>query len=358
MGLCALLAVSCGTPSAKIEGTLSDAPQKEVIVKLLDVNTYTVLDTVKTDASGRYSYKVPVQEGQPEFVYIYFGDTKVSSLLLESGDVVKVVTDTLGNGTVEGSEESTRLQENEKNFAKFLADASKAETVAEFNKTYIDYYRSAVKYVVTNSKSLTVVPVLFQYVNPEFPVFSQDTDALHFRAAADSIKSVYPDSKYVKVIENEAKRRENVLNLSAQISSAPQLSFPEIKSKDMNGKEILLSEVEGKAILVRFWSVGDPDGKLFNLDNLVPLYEKYHGRGFEIFAVSLDTDKAAWANIVKNQKLPWINVNDGLGLASPAVTAYNISTLPQNFLIVNGDIYGEKITGDKALAALLDKTLK
>ena len=50
-------------------------------------------------------------------------------------------------------------------------------------------------------------------------------------------------------------------------------------------------------------------------------------------------------------------VNDGLGAASPAVTLYNLSTLPQNFLIVNGEVYDKEINGDKALAALLDKSL-
>lgn len=358
MGLCALLAVSCGTKTAKIDGTLSEAPQKQVIVKLQDVSTYTVLDTVKTDAAGHYSYKVPVNEGQPEFVYIYYGDTKISSLLLQAGDVVKVVTDTLGNGTVEGSEESVKLQENEKKFAKFLNDASNAQSVAEYNQIYIDYYRSAVKYVMSNPKSLTTLPVLFQNVTPDFPVFSQNTDALHFRSVADSIKAAYPDSKYVKVLENEAKRRENVLSFNAHFTTATELAYPDIKSKDINGNDVRLSEVDAKAVLVRFWSVGDPDSKIFNVDNLLPIYEKFHGRGFEIFSVSLDTDKAAWANIVRNQNLPWINVNDGLGTASAAVTLYNVSTLPQNFLILNGEVYGEKLTGDKALISLLDKTLK
>ena len=357
LGLMALAAVSCGTPSARIDGTLTGAAQKQVIVKLLDVNSYTVLDTVKTDASGHFTYKVPVEEGQPEFVYLFYGDTKISSLLLQSGDAVKVVADTLGNGTVEGSEESVKLQEVESGFAAFLKEADAAETVADFNKAYISYYRKAVQYVMTNPYSLTVVPVLFQNVNPEFPVFSQDTDALHFRSATDSLKTVYPDSKYVKALDNEAKRRGNLLTLNTQLMSATPLNYPDIKSKDVNGKDFRLSELDAKAILLRFWTVSDAEGKMFNIDNLIPLYEKYHDRGFEIVSVSLDTDKAAWANVVRNQKLPWININDGLGLSSTTVSLYNLSTLPQNFFILNGEIYDKEISGDKAFAAILDKSL-
>ncbi|MDO5442773.1 MAG: redoxin domain-containing protein [Bacteroidia bacterium] len=357
MGLCALIVASCGKPAAKINGTLEGAAQKQVVVKMLDVNTYTVLDTVKTDDNGKYSYKVALQGGQPEFVYVFYGDTKISSLLLQDGDVVTVVSDTLGQCTVEGSEESVKLQENEAKFASFINAANAAQTVGDFNKAYIQYYRDAVKYVITNPQSLTIVPVLFQNIDSEYPLFSQTTDAIHFRNAANSLKEVYPDSKYIKALEAEAKRRENLLSLDNQLANATQLSFPDIKSKDINGKEVKLSEVDAKAILVRFWTVGDADAKMFNVDNLMPLYEKYHQKGLEIFAVSLDTDKAAWASVVKSQNLPWINVNDGMGLSSRAVTLYNLATLPQNFLIIDGEIYDKEISGDKALAALLDKSL-
>ena len=86
--------VSCGS-NARIDGTLTDAASSEVIVKLLESNRYQVLDTVKTDASGHFSYKVDVAEGQPEFVYIFYKDKKIASLLLEAGDKVGVVSDTL-----------------------------------------------------------------------------------------------------------------------------------------------------------------------------------------------------------------------------------------------------------------------
>ena len=66
----ALLAAAC-TPTAKVEMTLDSAASSEVVVKLLNVNQYEVLDTLKTDAAGKFTYKVNIEEGQPEFVYIY-----------------------------------------------------------------------------------------------------------------------------------------------------------------------------------------------------------------------------------------------------------------------------------------------
>ena len=358
MGLCALLAAACAKPSARIDGTLTDAPDRQVIVKLLDINNYKVLDSVKTDAAGRYSYKVPVQKGQPEFVYLYYGDTKISSLLLQEGDEVKVVTDTLGRGSVVGSVESERLQEVERKFAEFLREADRAEDNATFRRSYIQYYREAVKYVMNNPHSLTVVPVLFQNVNPDLPVFSQTTDALHFRNALDSLSTVYPDSKYVKALERETTRREGILGFDSRLSMATEAEYPDIKSKDVNGNEVSLQALDSKAIILFFWTVTDPESKILNQETYKPVYQDYHDKGLEIFAVSLDTDKAAWASVVKSQELPWVNVNDGLGASSPAVSLYNVTSLPRAYLILDGKIVDRRVEGEKALRRELDKVLK
>lgn len=358
MGLCALLAAACAKPSARIDGTLTDAPDRQVIVKLLDINNYKVLDSVKTDAAGRYSYKVPVQKGQPEFVYLYYGDTKISSLLLQEGDDVKVVTDTLGRGSVVGSVESERLQEVERKFAEFLREAERAEDNATFRRSYIQYYRDAVKYVMNNPFSLTVVPVLFQNVNPDLPVFSQTTDALHFRNALDSLSTVYPDSKYVKALERETTRREGILGFDSRLSMATEAEYPDIKSKDVNGNDVSLQALDSKAIILFFWTVTDPESKILNQETYKPVYQDYHDKGLEIFAVSLDTDKAAWASVVRSQELPWVNVNDGLGASSPAATLYNVTSLPRAYLILDGKIIDRKVEGEKALRRELDKVLK
>lgn len=358
MGLCALLAAACAKPSARIDGTLTDAPDRQVIVKLLDINNYKVLDSVKTDAAGRYSYNVPVQKGQPEFVYLYYGDTKISSLLLQEGDEVKVVTDTLGRGSVVGSVESERLQEVERKFAEFLREAEQAEDNAAFRRSYIQYYREAVKYVMNNPHSLTVVPVLFQNVNPDLPVFSQTTDALHFRNALDSLSAVYPDSKYVKALERETTRREGILGFDSRLSMASEAEYPDIKSKDINGNVVSLQALDSKAVILFFWTVTDPESKILNQETYKPVYQDYHDKGLEIFAVSLDTDKAAWASVVKSQELPWVNVNDGLGASSPAATLYNVTSLPRAYLILDGKIVDRRVEGEKALRRELDKVLK
>lgn len=366
----AVLGLAACSHTAKVKGVVADAPSSEVIVKLLNVNQYQVLDTIKTDAAGNFACKVEVAKGQPEFVYLFYGNRKIASLLLEAGDKVSVQTDTLGSCTVEGSEESLKLASVEADFAaaksamvsisdKMLsADAEQAgELRNQLGKAYIDYYRSRVVYVMNNSRSLTVVPVLFQNLTETLPVFGQATDAIHFTNAADTLETVYPDSKYVKALRKEAHRRVSQMELAAKLSTAQEVNYLDIELPDIKANKVKLSDVHKKVTLVYFWTASDAAQKMFNLDVLAPVYEKYHDKGFEIYQVSLDVDNGLWARVVREQKLSWTNVSDISAGASRYVLAYNLTKLPNAFLIGGDGMSGAKISDAASLSAAIEKAL-
>ena len=368
----AIFAAAC-TDGAKIEGTLEGASTTDVVVKLLNVNRFEVLDTVKTDAAGHFTYKMDVAKSQPEFVYLFHKDTKVASLLLEAGDKVKVQADTLGNYSVDGSVESEKLAQVEKDFAAAydrletlveelsVADAkAAAELQSAIGKEYLNYYRDCVRYVMTNSSSLTVIPVLYQNFGPELPVFGQSTDAIHFRNAADSLEMGYPDSKYVKALRAEADKRCSYLEVAALLSNAQEIGYPEIELPDYQGNKVKLSDVESKAkvTMLFFWNPSNTSQKMFNLDVLKSVYADYHKRGFEIYQVALDPDKAMWAKVVKEQALPWVNVCDGLGAQSPYVLQYNLGALPAAYIISDGALVDGQVVDEKSLRKLINDLLK
>ncbi|MCI5719772.1 MAG: redoxin domain-containing protein [Bacteroidales bacterium] len=352
---------SCSQKSS-INGTLTGAKDAEVVVKELNGASTTVLDTVKTNANGAYSYKMNILKGQPEFIYLYKGNTKIASLLLSNGDKVRVVSDTLGNYSVEGSEESVKLQQVEKDFASFMKSFSEAAERGDnkaLSQQYVDYYRSRVKYIMGNPKSLTSIPVLYQKINDNFPVFSQQTDAIHFRNVYDSLKTVYPNSKYVAALGEEAKRRENLLSLGVRMENVKEMAFPDLDLPSIDGTKKKLSEVQGKVIMVYFWQAADAAQKMFNKDVLIPVYKEYHPKGLEIYSVSLDTDKGAWASVVKSQELPWINVCDGLGAGSQGAVLYNVGRqLPVAYLIIDGELSDEVVRGKDDLQRVLNANLR
>lgn len=362
---------SCGG-SVKIDGTVKDAPSSEIVVKLLDVNKFNVLDTVSTDAGGHFSYKMDIEKGQPQFVYLFYRDTRIASLLLEKGDRVRVDSDTTGVFTVSGSDESLKLAQVEKDFSEFStsftalaarldaadpASDEASELRREMGRSYTEYYRSRVKYVMENPYSLTVVPVFYQTIG-SLPVFGQDTDAIHFRNISDSLQTVYPDSKYVRALKSEADRRSKLLELRVRLQGAEQVNFPDIELSDVNARKVKLSEVDSKVVMLHFWTSTDAMQKMFNLDVLKPVYEDYHNKGFEIYQVALDTDKAGWARTVKDQGLEWINVCDVLGANSAAARMYNVQTLPVSFFLCDGELVDAQVSDASSLRRLLDRLLK
>ena len=343
--------LSCGKNTA-IEGNLHEAGNKEVIVKLLDVNRFQVLDTVKTNAAGDFRYTLDIAKGKPEFIYLYYGDRQIASLLLQNGDKVKVMTDTLGVYTVEGSEESLKLQQIESDYNAFTRDMNRIlrqEALPEqaLSRRYIAYYRDRLSYVMNNARSLTVVPVLFQQVNPSFQVFSQATDGILMRNICDSLKTVYPESRYVKALDKEASRRLSLMEVSHRLQDADEVGYIDINLPGINGKDVKLSESLGKVTMLYFWSATSAN-EMFNLSALLPVYEEFHGKGFEVCAVSLDADKAAWAAVVRNQHLPWVNVCDSRGVQSPYVSSYGIGSLPMVWFIVDGEVDSEARLYDTA----------
>lgn len=352
-----VFAASC-TSGAAVRGTVTGVSDASLVAKLLDVNTYSIIDTVKTGKDGSFKFEVPVSEGDPEFVYLFYKDTKIASMLLEKGETVTVNADTLGHYSVKGSEGSEKLQFVESRFAGFLSEISGIEDPSEFVRRYISYYRESVKYVMQNPYSLTVIPVLYENIGGNAPVFSQSTDALHFRNACDSLKTVYPDSRYVAALEKETVRRENILKLENELKNASRSGFPDLNIPDIKGKPSKLSDVKSKAILLHFWNSADAAQNMFAKEILLPIYEDYHKKGLEIYSVCLDTDKARWASVVNGQNLPWINVNDGLGAASPSIRLYNLSTLPATILIADDSISASGIQGEAGLRKELSRLLK
>ena len=357
--LAALALVSCGK-NTQLTGIVKDAPEAALTLQLLDVNRFQLLDSVKTTADGSFKYALDLEE--PSFVYLFHGDRQIASLLLQKGDKVKVETDTLGAYRTQGSEDCLRLQKVENAYNAFLRDlgrilATEQNPDAAVSRRYVEYYRDRVSFVMQNAKSFAVVPVFFQQVNETLPVFSSATDGFLMKSVADSLSTVCPESRWVKALRKEADRRKNTLEMEAKLKDAQEIGYFDIDLPGMEGKNIKLSDVETKLTMVYFWS-STAEQKMFNISSLMPLYEEFHPKGLEIYAVALDGDKSAWAAAVRNQKLPWVNVCDTRGAASPYVYSYGVRTLPMFWIIKNGTIDPvTEVNDEAAMRAYLRKNL-
>lgn len=343
--LCAAVLFSA-CEKASVSGKVTPVPASgRILVETAQGASMKVVDSVKLASDGSFSFKIKLEKDQPEFYYVYKDEVKLASLVLKNGDRIKLQCDTVGCWTVEGSEDCELLRQRE-------IETAKAFKGANFSlKDYIAFYRESLRFVLSHTKSMASVPTLFQKLG-ETPVFAQMTDGIIFKSVADSLATLYPDSKYVALLRNEGKSRIDQMNMKMKLEGAQTKSYPDLNYPDMTGTKVKLSDIVEDCALVVFWDATIPACKVFNQDVLFPLYEKYGNRGLKIYQVNIGTDKAGWALTVRSQNLPWINVCDTKG---SSIAQYSVSAVPSMFLVNEEALYAVTV---KDVEAKIKEILK
>lgn len=109
-------------------------------------------------------------------------------------------------------------------------------------------------------------------------------------------------------------------------------TVPEIELPGTKDSIIRLSSLNGKVVLIDFWASWCGPCRAAN-PYLQKLYSKYKDKGFEIFAVSLDTKSTEWLKAIKQDKLRYTQVIDNSGWRSKVAERYFVDQLPTSFLL-------------------------
>ena len=146
-------------------------------------------------------------------------------------------------------------------------------------------------------------------------------------------------------------------SLMARLSNATKIAIgsnaPLFTSKTSTGSNIKLVDFKGSYILIDFWASWCRSCRVEN-PKIVPIYNAFKDKGFDIISISIDTDKQALDKAIKTDGILWQNIHDK---NKSIYSQYLLSTLPANFLInPSGIIIARNINAEK-LKIILNKHL-
>jgi thiol-disulfide isomerase/thioredoxin len=178
------------------------------------------------------------------------------------------------------------------------------------------------------------------------------------RKMETAFQRTYPDSPLTGMISQQVAAIDAQYQANEQMNSG-SMAAPEIALKNPAGKELRLSSLKGKVVLVDFWASWCAPCRKEN-PNVVKMYQKYRNQGFEVFSVSLDQDAEAWKAAIAKDGLVWPNhVSDLMGWQTPLVASYGIQGIPHTVLLNReGNIVGIGLRGPQLEQKLLEQLSK
>ena len=331
LACCLVLGVACNNQEVKresitVSGSLANKISAGDSLSLRISGEAENIATATVAEDGTFTFNVKVEKEQ--FLTLYIGDRPVVEIITEGNDIAISMNEEDNHINIEG----TRYNEIIRNFndkVKPLVNtlySATSETDAE--KTYQELLATIDASVVENRDNPTSVKILGMFV--QFGGDDKRTEELF-----NLINKRY---SYLK----EYSRMKNTLIGSDLI---------DLKLKDCNGTEVVLSEVvkSGKWVLVDFWATWCGPCR-HEIPFLVEAYKEFAPKGLEIYGVTFDRpgSEAKWQEVTKENSMTWINVwgSDENG-GWKAGKEYNVNSIPANFLYSpEGKLVAKNLRGE------------
>lgn len=359
-----------------LNGNVTNAEGKSLYLVHMGLAGNAIVDSVVLKGDGVFEFKQPAPECYDFYRLLMDKNGRGVTVAVDSTEVITVVAD--GNNfsenyTVEGSDESRKIQEIEqlrraleqqvtlcvKECGVAIGDAR----VMVYNITKEFKENIFKQYILPAPDKASAYYALFLKTNGMF-LFNPNLhrfDSKCFSAVATSLNNRYPTSLRAKNLCGIAAKGMQSTRpvaqdtIEAKEASLSTIGLFDIKLPNVDGDSVALSSLKGKVVLLDFITYADVRTSEHTLV-LREVYEKYNKQGLEIYQVSFDGNVHFWSTSADN--LPWVCVRDAAGAASSNILLYRVDRLPSYFLINKNNEIVVRDEQIQDLAAEIEKLLK
>ena len=130
---------------------------------------------------------------------------------------------------------------------------------------------------------------------------------------------------------------------------------PRITMNSVTGEQVSLYSIEEPVTVLFFW-----DSDCGHCKDAIPklreVYNEYHEKGMEVYAVNIENKSKGWKKFVGNHEMPWINVQDQKN-RSRFRAYYNIYSTPLIYVLDEDKKIKAKRIGVKQLKDIVPRLL-
>lgn len=320
-----------------------------------------ILDSATVDANGKATLEIPALP--LDFYQLNLGGTKFCAVALDSNDrlSMKLDANSFSNPIIiEGSTNTSSLHEwyqmmrtmdeEQTDIKNRIGENPEDRTlIDDYNKLNEVHYEQTKMFIQNNSGSAVVLAALNK-MN-----FQKERDL--YKAAIASLENSMAGSVYYQQISGQLARVEQQeAAQKAQQAEMERLAnlipkgkpAPDFTQQTPDGKNMSLSDLRGKIVLLDFWASWCRPCRMEN-PNVVRMYQKYKNKGFDILSVSLDKDRGKWLQAIQQDQMTWHHVSDLKAWSNEVAKQYGIASIPHTILIdKDGNVIDKNLRG-KAL---------
>jgi|JYMV01.1.fsa_nt_gi peroxiredoxin len=364
-----------GTISGQFSGVSESTP---ILLRSFKNGALVKVGGTETDSNGNFSFTPdsPLKKGYHQLIL----DKRWPVVLITDSTEAPIVTATIPDETGYLSDAEIKGSPTSELLATFyirLMPLQDSLLIVQKSLQLLsgDAQVAATKSLKTIIAGLDKLSLDFIKQNPESPATLAALENLDpkkngaaYKAVIKSLSKTFADSHYYamlkgkydasissRTIPNQSPPAKKQTRKNGQFGVGDEAL--DIVMEDPDGNIRKLSDLRGKVVLIDFWSSWCGPCRREN-PNVVRAYNEFNSKGFEVFSVSLDSNKDKWLKAIEKDGLIWPNhVCDLKGWQNVASRAYGISSIPHTVLVGRDGIIVKTHLRGRALDLELEKLL-